>query len=186
MTYGTQLQELIDQAHALLNTLDEPTTGLLSQLEMQVAQAEAVTASKTINKADGAQLIPLKLYTANDQPLPEALTVQVQAGGGSAQPGVHYTFAPASITFAAGSTNGSVQEVTLTPIPGAILSDKTAILTLNPGKLGMLALTTINIDADPVCISPITFDIPVCYELGVYSSGFGQSVLDTTAVLPLH
>lgn len=143
-----ELDALKTHGNTTLASLD----AVIAELEdCEVEQSRTVAfisaSSNPIPKSGDPLPITLKLYTAGGQPLASDLSIDVQNAGGSAEPGVHYTLSPTTVVFPAGSADGTLKTVTLTPISGTEFNgDKTAILGLNPGKLGTINKHTVEIE----------------------------------------
>lgn len=176
-----QLDDLYSHGNLTLTNLDALISQLEDCAEEQASTVAFVSDKSSMSTDDAPKNILVKLYTAGGQPLQSAVTINVQDGGGTAQPGVHYKFSPSSIQFPVNSPDGATQSVTVTPISGAITSDKTAILKVKPGKLGTIAKHELEITTEKwgyhwdfrFTDGGFTFDSEAGESPGIYVGGDG-------------
>jgi hypothetical protein len=154
MAILSNILDLQQNGNTTLSNLDNLIEQLENCAEEQAATVAFITAGSSMSKHDAPRDILVKLYTAGGQPLQSAVEIDVEDAGGTAQPGVHYTFSPPSVEFLAGSENGDTRPVTVTPIPSALSADKTAILKLNPGKPGTIAQHQVEILGADLMLTP--------------------------------
>ena|GEM_PF-924239 len=113
--------------------------------------------SATPDEADGVSQIQLTLFTTLGASLPSDATVDVVLVGGSATDTVDFTFTPQTITFPAGSSNGTNRSVDVTIIDdGSQEGPETVVLGLTnvtgPVPVGTPNTHTLTITDDEVAL----------------------------------